>query len=66
MLRILSDVKNFELDQENNKQNHRWICKDIEEDHVVELTSSPSPVMAPGVISNKGHVIQSAPTKRTG
>lgn len=64
MLRF-SDEKNFIQDQTSNRQNDRWICKDIEEVPVMKHMKFPSSVMVFGVISSKGTVMSSS-FKRAG
>ncbi|CAE1330505.1 unnamed protein product [Acanthosepion pharaonis] len=54
MLRFFSDEKNFIQDRRSNRQNDKWICKDIEEVTVVKHTKFPSSVMVLGVIPSEG------------
>lgn len=56
-IRLFSDEKIFCLDAKVNRQNDRWIVKDVKDVPVIGRTKHPSSVHVLMVISSEGHVM---------
>lgn len=54
---FFSDEKNFQQDQVVNKQNNRWLCKNINEVPIIMKTKFPAAIMVMGVVSNEGDIM---------